>query len=69
MVWVDRPRLGDNPPPSRNYLINSFNITLKEQLLNFSTPTTLGKVIVPYYNDGSKKLNACISLLSHMVYL
>ncbi len=24
---------------------------------------------VRYHNDGSEKLNACISLLSHMVYL
>jgi hypothetical protein len=26
-------------------------------------------VIVRYHDDGSKKLNACIRLLLHMVYL
>ncbi len=31
----------------------------------------LGDLDLPvrYHDDGSKKLNACISLLSHMVYL
>jgi hypothetical protein len=34
-----------------------------------SRPLCLRAVIVRYHDDGSKNLNACILLLSHMVYL
>jgi hypothetical protein len=69
----DKKRIVVSSPSEANYLILLQELGLvPASLLNFSWSLDIeeGRVkVVRYHSGGSMKLNACILLLTHMVYV